>query len=185
MTTSFLNSLERKAKRAVSFVAMMAVTAGAAVAQGPQARVKGAVENGVRAAIVGSKPARALPANDAGAIDGATRITGASIVFNRSAAQQAALEALLAAQQDPSSPQYHQWLSPDEFAAQFGMTDADLAKVRTWLESQGLTVDATPRGRDRLLFRERRRRLERRFRRSCTVIRRRARCRPISLPRTI
>lgn len=144
-----------RAKQAVGFVLMAGLSAGLAVAQtarGPEARIRGTVENGTRAAIAGSKPPRALAANDAGRMAGGTRIVGASLVFNRSDSQQAELEALMAAQQDPSSPRYHQWLSPDEFAARFGMANADLAKVRTWLEGQGLLVDEVPRGRDRLTF---------------------------------
>ena len=61
-----------------------------------------------------------------------------SIVFNRSAAQQADLEALLAAQQDPASPLYHQWLSPDQFAARFGMAQSDIDKVQSMAAAAGL-----------------------------------------------
>jgi subtilase family serine protease len=54
----------------------------------------------------------------------------------------AGLDSLLAAQQDPSSPQYHRWLTPDEFNARFGPTDADAQKVARWLTDNGFTVDA-------------------------------------------
>jgi subtilase family serine protease len=54
----------------------------------------------------------------------------------------AELDRLLAAQQDPSSPQYHQWLTPDEFNARFGPTDADAQAISKWLEGNGFTVDA-------------------------------------------
>src|SRR4029077_20335369 len=36
------------------------------------------------------------------------------------------LARLLADQQDPTSSQYHRWLSPDAFTNRFGPTDADL-----------------------------------------------------------
>jgi hypothetical protein len=75
-----------------------------------------------------------------------------SLVFNRSAAQQADLEALIAAQQNPSSPQYHQWLTPDQFAARFGMSDSDLNKVQAWLEQQGFSVDSVARSRNMIRF---------------------------------
>jgi subtilase family serine protease len=52
----------------------------------------------------------------------------------------AELDRLLAAQQDPSSPEYHRWLTPDEFTARFGPTEADLAHVTTWLKKRGFTV---------------------------------------------
>ena len=34
------------------------------------------------------------------------------------------LARLIAAQQDPASPEYHRWLTPDEFTSRFGPTDA-------------------------------------------------------------
>jgi subtilase family serine protease len=50
------------------------------------------------------------------------------------------LARLLADQQDPSSSQYHRWLSPDAFTSRFGPTDADLARVTRWLKKKGFTV---------------------------------------------
>jgi subtilase family serine protease len=52
------------------------------------------------------------------------------------------LAKLLADQQDPSSAQYHRWLSPDAFTSRFGPTDADLARVSRWLKKKGFTVDS-------------------------------------------
>ena len=56
---------------------------------------------------------------------------------------QAALEALLKAQQTPGSPQFHQWLTPAQFGAQFGPSAASLANVKAALTAAGLTVTAT------------------------------------------
>ena len=52
------------------------------------------------------------------------------------------LARLLAAQQDPSSPDYHRWLTPDSFTARFGPSDADLARVSRWLKRKGFTVNS-------------------------------------------
>lgn len=52
----------------------------------------------------------------------------------------AELARLLAAQQDPTSPEYHRWLTVAEFTSRFGPTDADLARVTTWLKKKGFTV---------------------------------------------
>ena len=48
------------------------------------------------------------------------------------------LEQLIADQQNPASPEYHHFLTPDEFAARFGPTDYDA--VRDWLTSEGFKV---------------------------------------------
>ena len=56
---------------------------------------------------------------------------------------QAALDALLKAQQTPGSPQFHQWLTPAQFGAQFGPSAASFANVKAALTAAGLTVTAT------------------------------------------
>ncbi len=55
--------------------------------------------------------------------------------------------------QDPRSPQYHHWLTPAEFGARFGASEATIAALSGWLESQGLKVGTVPAGRDYLPFR--------------------------------
>ena len=59
-----------------------------------------------------------------------------------SATQAAALGQLLSAQLDPASPVYHQWLTPQQFAAQFGPSVDQLASLTTYLQAQGLKVAA-------------------------------------------
>lgn len=51
-----------------------------------------------------------------------------------------ALTALLAAQNDPSSTSYHRYLTPQEFTATFGPTQATVDSVVAYLKSQGLHV---------------------------------------------
>ena len=50
------------------------------------------------------------------------------------------LNALLASQQDPRSPQYHRWLTPQEYASRFGVTQPEFDQVSTWLKSEGFQV---------------------------------------------
>jgi len=54
--------------------------------------------------------------------------------------QQDELEALLAAQQQPGSPQYHRWLSPQEFAERFAPPAEQYEALAQWLEHQGFAV---------------------------------------------
>ncbi len=64
----------------------------------------------------------------------------------------AKLEALLAAQQNPQSPLYQKWLTPEQFGARFGMSDADLATVKSWLQSEGFRIDEVTPGRGSIEF---------------------------------
>src|SRR5579884_528069 len=50
------------------------------------------------------------------------------------------LDALLAAMYDPQSPQYRQYLTPDQFNQLFAPTASDVQQVVSFLQGQGLTV---------------------------------------------
>jgi subtilase family serine protease len=69
-----------------------------------------------------------------------------------SAAEKAELHALVGAQQNPKSAQYHRWLTQEEFGARFGLTQADLTKVTGWLETQGFTVKKVAPSRNLITF---------------------------------
>jgi subtilase family serine protease len=116
------------------------------------ARITAPIDSASRVTLAGSHPPLALARNDKGAVSPSLPLQGISIVFSRSAAQQSALQALIAAQQTPGSPQFHHWLTPDQFAARFGVADADIAATESWLEQQGFTVTSVSRSRNRITF---------------------------------
>jgi len=63
------------------------------------------------------------------------------MVLKPSAMRQAALESLIVNQHNPKSAQFDQWVTPQQFGENFGVTDADIAAVTAWLKSQGFTVN--------------------------------------------
>jgi subtilase family serine protease len=69
------------------------------------------------------------------------------LVLKRSPEQESALLSLLDSQQDKHSPNYHKWLTPKEFGAQFGPSDSDVAAVSNWLKSSGFQVSPVSIGR--------------------------------------
>jgi subtilase family serine protease len=117
-----------------------------------QARITAPIQNSTRATLAGSRSPLALPANDMGAVPAGTKLQGISLIFSRTPAQQTALNALIEAQQTPGSPLYHQWLTPDQYAAQFGVADSDIAVVESWLQTQGFAIDSVSRSRNRIVF---------------------------------
>ena len=74
---------------------------------------------------------------DRGAAPGDLPMDRMLLVLKRSPQQEAALEKLMAEQQDKSSPNFHKWLTPEEFGQQFGPSDQDIQAVTRWLESHG------------------------------------------------
>ena len=105
-----------------------------------------------QATLQGSLHPSARAQFDAGRMPTATKLNGISLFFSRSAEQEADLQKLIAAQQNPASPLYHQWLTPDQFAARFGIADSDLVKVKSWLEQQGFSIDSVARSRNMIRF---------------------------------
>ncbi|HZY73485.1 MAG TPA: protease pro-enzyme activation domain-containing protein [Edaphobacter sp.] len=98
-------------------------------------------------------PPRVWAAIDLGATAESRTLDNLTLRFSMTAAQQAALTRLLADQQNPASPRYHQWLTPEQFGAQFGLSSADLAKVSNWLTSQGFTITRVARSSTFITFR--------------------------------
>jgi subtilase family serine protease len=89
---------------------------------------------------------------DHGAVPPDFALRGMTVTVRRTAAQQGDLDRLLAAQQDPSSPHYRKWLTPEEFADRFGASSNDLGRLREWLEGQGLQIKAMARARTFIRF---------------------------------
>ena len=115
-------------------------------------RITATIDSRRSVAVRGTVPPQAQPKYDQGAVEPEFRLGNITLMLQPSAAQQAALEQLLAEQQDPASPNYHNWLTPESYAERFGASAADLDKVATWLRSQGFAVQYTARGRDFISF---------------------------------
>src|SRR5215469_4740367 len=90
--------------------------------------------------LQGHVPRWATNSLDRGAVrsDAELNIT---FVLARSPELQAQFAQLLADQQNPDSPRYHQWLTPQQVGEQYGPTQHDLDALREWLGSQGLVVN--------------------------------------------
>jgi subtilase family serine protease len=122
-------------------------------AQGPNpARIQQPVDTTQLVRLAGSVHPLAKPDLMQGRLNGNTIIHGVSLIFKRSPVQQRALQKLLSAQQDPRSPRYHKWLTPEQFADRFGLASSDVAQVKNWLESEGFVVDSIARGRTQISF---------------------------------
>jgi len=94
----------------------------------------------------------AQPRTDQGPVDASFPIRSITLLLKPTQQQQQALDQLLAAQQDRSSPDYHRWLSPEQYADRFGVTAARMARIRIWLEAQGFHVTYTARARNWIAF---------------------------------
>jgi len=74
------------------------------------------------------------------------------LVLKPSSLQKQALKQYVDALQDPSSPNYHKWITPAEFGARYGVTDSDLQTIQAWLQSQGFAVEKVSQARNVIQF---------------------------------
>ena len=104
-------------------------------------RVVQAVSNEQRVTLKGNVHPLARAEFDRGAVVESQPMTRMLLLLKRGDEQEAALQQYLESQQDKSSANYHAWLTPEEFGANYGPADADVQAVTDWLTSQGFTVE--------------------------------------------
>jgi subtilase family serine protease len=113
-----------------------------AFAQGNQARslITQPVNETKLTVLKGDTHPLARPEFDRGAAPADLPMDRMMLVLKRSPEQESALEKLLAEQTDKTSPNYHKWLTPEQFGDQFGPSDSDIQAVISWLESHGFQI---------------------------------------------
>jgi hypothetical protein len=101
------------------------------------ARVTDAVDDANRTVLRGNVHPMARTEFDRGAVADAQPLTRILLLLQRSPDQEAALRQLMEEQQSKNSPNYHAWLTPEDFGKRFGPADADVQAVTDWLTSHG------------------------------------------------
>jgi uncharacterized protein (TIGR03437 family) len=132
--------------RSVVMACTLCFFAGAVNAQ--QSRISKAIDNQQRVVLTGHIHPKARPENDQGRVTPSLQIPYVTLILKQSESQHADLAQLLQDQQTPGSPNYHHWLTPEQYADRFGVSTDDLNKIVAWLEGQGLTIAAVARGRN-------------------------------------
>ncbi len=102
--------------------------------------------------LTGNTHPLAQPQFDIGAAPPDLPMQRMLLVLKRSPQQGFALRKLLDDQQDKASPNYHKWLTPDEFGVQFGPSDQDIQVVTGWLQAHGFQVNRVSHGRSVIEF---------------------------------
>jgi len=127
-------------------LAIAALVALATVATSAAASGRGVVDDNDRVVLHGNVHRLARPEADAGAVDPALPMERMILTLKLPAERKISLDRLLAEQQILSSPNFHRWLSPEEFAKRFAPDPADIATITSWLTSHGFTIEEIARG---------------------------------------
>ena len=139
---------------ALAIVALAFLSSMCAVAQAPATKplITEKVDDNNLITLRGNTPPAATAANDRGPVNPAMAMSGLVLALRRSPEQQAAFDAFVASQYDQNSPNFHQWLQPDEVGVKFGPALADIATISSWLSSHGLTVESVSKDRMAIRF---------------------------------
>ena len=115
-------------------------------------RITAAVDESSLSMLKGNVPPLARAEFDQGEAAASTQMTHMRLVLSRSTEQQAALDQYLADLQDKSSPNYHKWLTPEQFGKLYGPADSDVSALVAWLQSHGFTLETVSLGRTSIAF---------------------------------
>ncbi|MGD1091829.1 MAG: protease pro-enzyme activation domain-containing protein [Bryobacteraceae bacterium] len=129
-------------------ILLMAAGMAASSANAQQSRITAEINEGQRLTLTGHVHPKARPENDLGRVSPSMELSYVTVELAPSASQQADLQTLLAQQQDPASPNYHRWLTPEQYAERFGASADDVNAIASWLQGHGLSIAATARGRN-------------------------------------
>ena len=115
-------------------------------------RIVRPVDERQRTVLKGNTHPLARPQFDRGSAPPDLPLDRMLLVLKRSPEQEAALETLIDDQQDKASPNYHRWLTAEEFGKEFGPNEQDIQIVTSWLEAHGFQVAKIAKGRNIIEF---------------------------------
>ena len=94
--------------------------------------------------LAGNTRPEANSRNDRGIVSDDFPLDHMLLQLKRSPEAEAALKQYIDDLHNPQSPNYHQWLTADQFAQHYGVAQQDVDTVTAWLKSQGFTVEGVP-----------------------------------------
>lgn len=118
----------------------------------PKGQITSAINPAQRTILSNSVHPLARSANDRGRADSSTPMKDMVLLLHPTQNQAAALKQLVSDMHNPNSASFHQWLTPAQYAAQFGVSDADIQTVSSWLSSSGFTVEKVANGKNWIRF---------------------------------
>lgn len=134
----------RKRLVVVVIVFGIAWLAGLSIFNSPASAVGDVVVNDAdRVVLHGNVHPRAVPEFDVGPTDPSLPMNRMILLLKLTPEKQAELDRLLAEQQDPSSPNFHKWLKPEEFGERFGRSSKEIETAKGWLVTHGFTIEET------------------------------------------
>ena len=146
MTAGFVELLEvlTMRSRATSLFCLLCLTLCACPlrAQEQKRLITGKIDESKLVTLGGNTtPAAARAEFDRGAVPDDTRFEHLLLLLKRDPDTEARVKQQIDAMHDPASPQFHRWLTAEQFGARFGVHPQDSELIQEWLKSHGFTVN--------------------------------------------
>jgi uncharacterized protein (TIGR03437 family) len=143
----------RSARRRIHAAAFLGLSLFTPALMAQRSRIDGPIDARRRISLPGHLRPQLRNATDEGLLDPGLELSDVTLVLRPSAAQRADLDQLLREQQDPASPNYHRWVTPEQYAEIFGASPQDIGKIARWLQQQNLEVTGVARARNSIQLR--------------------------------
>lgn len=115
----------------------------AAVTGGAQSRplITSAINENNTVTLHGNTIAYANAQTDRGRVSDTLSLEHLQLILRRPAEQEQALGKYIDDLQKPNSPNYHQWLTAQQFGQRYGLNKSDLDTISGWLQGHGFKVN--------------------------------------------
>jgi len=107
---------------------------------GPTPRITGPINEAYVTLRGNTRPEAKYSGYYVGPANAAMPLEHMFLFLRRSPEQEQALDAYIDSLNDRNSPNFHKWLTPEEFG-NYGVADEDIQKITGWLESQGFVIN--------------------------------------------
>jgi pseudomonalisin len=113
--------------------------------------------------LPGTMSPMARPEADRGPVDPSLPMERTILALRLRPGGEEDLATFLARQQDPTSADFHHWLSPDDFGQRFGLDASEIEQVVQWLQENGFAVEEIAKSRQWINFTGTARQMEQAF----------------------
>ena len=124
------------------FLASLLLTVAVLQAQEPcPILITAPIDESKLVALAGNTRPEARAKYDRGPVADSFPMEHLLLLLKRSPEQERELEQLIDELHNPSSPNFHHWLSAAEFGEKFGVAEQDRETIKNWLESHGFKIN--------------------------------------------
>jgi hypothetical protein len=99
------------------------------------------IDDGVAVRLPGNTRPEANAANDRGIVSDSLPMEHLQLQLQLPAEKQQELDQFISDLQNPASPNFHKWLTSEQFKQEFSLAPVDIAAITGWLQSHGFAVN--------------------------------------------